>query len=121
MSHAAGSAGILSWREGAGLLLVLKELKCKNGPAKRKGTNQRAPGPERKWLQRKQNMVGILWPALQAVRSLGLLAGTRPDHGDGRCLRRHLPPGHSPLKMQQGAYHCHQSDQHLHQKGKRNK
>lgn len=53
--------------EGAKLLLILEELKYRNDPAKRKGTNQSVPGPKRKWLQRKQNMVRILWPVLQVV------------------------------------------------------
>lgn len=60
MFHAAHPGGTLTWKEGAKLMLMPKELKYKNSQRKNK-RNQRAPGPKRKQLQRKQNVVGMWW------------------------------------------------------------
>lgn len=43
----------------------------------------------------------------------GVLVGPRPDHESRRCLCGNLGPGHGPLEMECGAYHCHQNHRHL--------
>lgn len=83
----------------------------------------RVPGPKRKWLQRKQNMVRILWLAVQVViRVLGRNQAW-PWRQEVSCVGI-LLLGTDPWKMQRGAHHHHQNHHqnlHLYQKGKRKK
>lgn len=69
--HVACPGETLTSREDAKLTWMLEELERRNGPSKEK-RNQRAPGPKRKWLQRRQNMVRVLWSELQvSIRVVG--------------------------------------------------
>lgn len=69
--HAACPGGTLTSKEAAKLMWMLEELEHRNGPSKEK-RKQGAPGPKRKWLQRKQNRVRMLWSEFQVgIRVVG--------------------------------------------------